>query len=49
MISQLFPKEQRRMGQTEAVLKAGLLNNGFPEAMIMPLATGALKSRLTLR
>lgn len=31
---QLFPKEQRRKA-TEAVLKAGLLNNGFPEAMII--------------
>ena len=30
----LFPKEQRRKA-TEAVLKAGLLNNGFPEAMII--------------
>ena len=30
----LFPKEQRRKA-TEAVLKAGLLDNGFPEAMII--------------
>ena len=30
----LFAKEQRRKA-TEAVLKAGLLNNGFPEAMII--------------
>ena len=30
----LFPREQRRKA-TEAVLKAGLLNNGFPEAMII--------------
>ncbi len=30
----LFPKEQRRKA-TEAVLKAGLLNTGFPETMII--------------
>ena len=30
----MFAKVQRR-GATEAVLKAGLLNNGFPEAMII--------------
>ena len=30
----MFAREQRRMA-TEAVLKAGLLNNGFPEAMII--------------
>ena len=30
----MFAKEQRRRA-TEAVLKAGLLNNGFPEAMII--------------